>query len=490
MTKINFFCKFFLAFALFLVVSFQALQAKASDACKSDVKQKFAERFYNIYQEHLNYQASEASEIERSEDSVAAPLSSPPMPNATWSIGGTSALGYGDTTTSPLMEAIYCSENGQKIKDSRIKLYGWFNVGANASTSKSSFNIASNSGGNYPASYYNYSNQITLNQLVLNLERLPNTLQRNKIDYGFRISGIYGTDYKYTLSNKFLSNQYLKDHRKYGLYPAILYGEIFVPQIAKGLNIRVGRYLSIPDIESQLAPNNYVYSHSLLYTFDPFTREGIVATAKLNKNWTAQFELSNSADVTVFDKKNRKLSFGTCLNWTSDQGNDNFYPCISGINSGNYGYDNVQMLVATWYHKFNNKLHTASEGYYMWQRNVPNVNHPNAPKIIAGTSGAQCSSNQPSCTASAFAGLNYLVYQLGDKDYLTLRNEFFKDVAGQRTGYKTLYTEHLIGWGHSIGDVITLRPELRFDHSYDTKAYDGGRKSSQWVVAADAVVKF
>ena len=34
------------------------------------------------------------------------------------------------------------------------------------------------------------------------------------------------------------------------------------------MDIRVGRYISLPDIEAQLAPNNYTYSHSLLYTFD------------------------------------------------------------------------------------------------------------------------------------------------------------------------------------------------------------------------------
>ena len=49
--------------------------------------------------------------------------------------------------------------------------------------------------------------------------------------------------------------------------------------------MRVGRYISIPDIEAQLAPNNITYSHSLLYTDDPYTQNGVVSTTKLNKNW-------------------------------------------------------------------------------------------------------------------------------------------------------------------------------------------------------------
>jgi hypothetical protein len=35
---------------------------------------------------------------------------------------------------------------------------------------------------------------------------------------------------------------------------------VFIPQLAEGLLVRFGRYISIPDIEAQLAPNNYMYS--------------------------------------------------------------------------------------------------------------------------------------------------------------------------------------------------------------------------------------
>ena len=461
-----------------------------ASGCETRSQEGFAKRFYNTYKEHLKYTGENVAELEHNKDAVSPPLSSPPFPSATWNIGGTTPIGYADNTVAPLMDAIYCGENGQKIKDSRIKLYGWIDPGANLSSSKSHYDIASGTGGNYPAAYYPYPNQLTLDQVALDLERVPDTVQRDHIDYGFRLTGMYGTDYKYTYSNHLLSNQYLKDHKKYGFDPVMMYGEVYIPYVAKGLNIRVGRYISIPDIEAQLAPNNYSYSHSLLYSFDPYTREGVVTSLKLNKNWTLQGELSVGSDITIFDKRNRKLTPGACLNWTSDSGNDNFYPCINGINDGKYAYNNPQMLVATWYHKFNKKWHTATEGYYMWERKVPNVDDASAPPLITGSTGAHCRPGDATCRASVFSGLNYLVYQFAPKDFITLRNEFFKDSRGQRTGYKTLYTEHMIGWTHWIGDVITIRPELRFDHSYDVKAYDGGRKSSQYVLATDMIVHF
>ena len=66
------------------------------------------------------------------------------------------------------------------------------------------------------------------------------------------------------------------------------YGELFIPQVMEGLMLRLGRYISIPDIEAQLAPNNYMYTHSMTYTFDNYTNTGLDATLAVNKNWILQ----------------------------------------------------------------------------------------------------------------------------------------------------------------------------------------------------------
>ena len=46
------------------------------------------------------------------------------------------------------------------------------------------------------------------------------------------------------------------------------------------MNIRIGRIISEPDIEAQLAPNNLMASHSLLYGFDNYCQEGIFTTTR------------------------------------------------------------------------------------------------------------------------------------------------------------------------------------------------------------------
>src|SRR5262249_59314561 len=66
---------------------------------------------------------------------LPAPLDSPPFPTSDWPLGGSQLIGVPDTAVGPLMKWIYDGPNGQAWKDSRIKIYGLAEVGANASTS-------------------------------------------------------------------------------------------------------------------------------------------------------------------------------------------------------------------------------------------------------------------------------------------------------------------------------------------------------------------
>ncbi len=52
------------------------------------------------------------------------------------------------------------------------------------------------------------------------------------------------------------------------------YGLIYIPNVAQGMVIKFGRYISPPDIEAQLALDNYLYTHSLMFTFDCYTQTG------------------------------------------------------------------------------------------------------------------------------------------------------------------------------------------------------------------------
>ena len=431
-----------------------------------------------------------------------APLSSPPFPSADWPIGGTVEIGAPDYQTYPLMQAI--NEN-----KSRVKVYGWIDVGYNVSTS--------NKGkyANAPEAYDVIPNSIQLDQAALYIERLPNTVQNEHFDWGFRLANLYGLDYRYTTAYGVFSQQLLQKNNTYGDDPVMYYADFYVPQVAKGMDIRVGRYISLPDIEAQLAPNNYTYSHSLLYTYDCYTQQGVNTTTKLSNHWTVQAGVSAGCEAAPWSKY-AKLTGNVCASYTWMNGGDNLYFCANSLNSAKYSYNNLAAYYLTYYHRFNPTWHTSTEGWYQYERDVPNLCFglspcisygPNAniganagtitsPSLITGANGAQCNPGATHCYAPDFAIVNYIEHEWNrHHTSLTIRNEFFDDMKGQRTGTATKYSEHLVGFNFWLGSTVTFRPEVRLEHSYDKPAYDaptGGAptKTTQLTVAGDLIWHF
>jgi hypothetical protein len=410
-----------------------------------------------------------------------APLDSPPFPSGDYSVGGTPPIGAPDTQTYPLMEAI-------NHNHSRTKIYGWFNGGFNISTSNKG------DGANAPAAYFVNPNRIVPDQQVLYIERLPDTVQTDHVDWGFRVAQLWGQDYRYTTSKGVLSGQLLDHNHEYGYDPVMYYIDIYVPFVAKGMNIRMGRYISLPDIEAQLAPNNYTYSHSLLYTVDPYTQTGIVASIKVSDHWLVQAGFSDGNDVAPWTPDAQPTATA-CLDYTWSNGGDALYTCINSLNRGKYAYNNLQSFYETWYHKINSHWHTDTEAWYMYERDVPNIGGNLAPgqaplPTETGANGAFCSYGETRCFAPEVAVVNYLEYERDTHNYFSFRNEFVDDIKGQRTGYTTRYSEHLLSYGHWIGSTILFRPELRLEHSYDMAAYDLGTKKTQFIVAGDITYHF
>ena len=403
-----------------------------------------------------------------------APLESPPFPSSDWGYGGSSPIGVPDGNVYPLMTAL-------KMESSRTKVYGWVAGSVNASTSSKN---------NFPLSYDIFPNRVEMNQAVVYIERLPNTVQKEHFDWGFHVTGFYGIDYRFTTAKGYFSQQLLQKNHVYGFDPVLEYVDLYFP-VKQGLNIRVGRFLSVPGIEAQLAPNNYNMTHSLLYTIDPFTETGAIATLKLSKQWIVQAGISAGHDVAPWTV-DRKPSAIACVNYSTWSNHDNFYACANGINDGKYAYNNLQDYDGTWYHRFNAKWHTASEAWYMYEREAPNAagNVANPIPTETGANGAFCAAGELRCTAPEYAFVNYLNRQFSPKLFVGFRSDMLNDKKGQRTGIPGKYTENTLYATKYIGSTILLRPELRFDHSWDARGYDNGRARNQFFFGVDLIYKF
>jgi hypothetical protein len=274
----------------------------------------FFKRLYGAYVQELHEDG--ANEPEAPRRIPPAPLSSPPFPTADWNYGGSSVIGATNTANYPLMRAIYAGPNGEAWKASGVQVYGWIDPGFNLSTSKHS---------NLPAGYDIIPNRPELDQFVTYIERVPDTVQTSHVDWGFRAANFFGIDYHFTTAEGWLSQQLLKQHRLYGDDPVNLYGEVYFPKVAQGLNVRFGRYISLPDIEAQLSPQNYMYSHSLLYSYDPFTQTGLINTLKVNDRWLVNLGISAGNDIAPW-ARGAKASLTACVSYTFNNGQRQHIP--------------------------------------------------------------------------------------------------------------------------------------------------------------------
>ncbi|HJR10386.1 MAG TPA: outer membrane beta-barrel protein [Rhodanobacteraceae bacterium] len=411
-----------------------------------------------------------------------APFDSPPFPNPEWQLGGVPApIGVPDTnSTYPLEKALECTSPGQWMQRNRIEIFGWATPSANLSTSGFS---------NYPLSYNVRPNRLEFDQLVLNITRVEDTVQTDHVDWGFDISNLYGYDYHFTTMKGVFSNQLLNhpapnqplNGKIYGDDPMLFYGDLYIPWIAQGMVIRVGRWLSLPDIEAQFSPQNYLMTHSILYTVDPYTQMGVMTTTRLSPQWTFQIGVNAGNDTAPWNHAARP-ALQTCVRWVSADNNDMLYPCINNWNKSDYNYNNVQMFVVTWGHRFSRRVHMLTEAYRMYGRNIPGFGP-------GGTPGVAGSSPLPG-KAGAFGVVNYLNFELNSNNMLSFRNEFYDDEKGQRTGYATRYSSHTLGLTHWISQDLEIQPELRYEHSYDANAYDAGKKNYQVVFLIDAIVHY
>jgi Putative beta-barrel porin-2, OmpL-like. bbp2 len=428
-----------------------------------------------------------------------APIPSPPFPASDWPIGGTQEIGAPDYQSYQLQAAI----DGDPLKLSRIKWYGWAAIGANGSTNNrgnANRGIAANS----PSAYDVYPNTVVLDQLALYTERLADTTQTDHFDWGFRLTSLYGQDYRYTTSHGIFSQQLLVKNAQYGYDPVMAYADLYFPKLGQGADLRIGRYVSLPDIEAQLAPNNYSYSHSILYTYDCYTMVGANLTVRIDDHWTIQGGISPGCDTAPWTH-DAKLTGNVCLIYTWQKGGDALNVCDNTINDGKYAYNNLTAFYATWYHSINAHWHTDTEGWYQYMRDTPNMfwintgvpynpvtspwpenvsnnrflfpggpgSAPTTPSTL--NFGAVCENpnafftgtRASYCYAPEWAITNYVEHNFWNNTAsLNIRSEIVNDIKGQRTGTPGIYEEHMVGFDFWAGTTVTFRPELSYTHSF------------------------
>jgi len=288
----------------------------------------------------------------------------------------------------------------------------------------------------------------------------------------------------------------------------MVYTNLYIPGVAEGMQIIIGRIISEPDIEQQLAPNNLMASHSLVYAFDNYTMWGIWPEVKLNKNWLIQLGLASGVDTAPwaaakFHDPGCQPTGSCMIQWIGDGGHDSFYIGMNSLNNGKFGFNNLQECIESYSHKFNDIWWTTFEGQYMYTNGCttgPTENVPIEDGFYPTHTGR----------ATVYGAVNYTCCRLAPNAFLTIRNEGWNDPDGYRSGYSSPYSEHAIGITWWPNKILVIRPELRFEHAYKKNglesasgndnssgapevmysAYDNGTRQSQLTFVCDATFHF
>jgi len=450
-------------------------------------------RLYKAYYDEFfpSKKDNGGEEPEQPRRAMPSPWDSPPFPGSEYQGYPLIGVPAPDPGAYPIMKAIYGAntELSEWIKNSRISFQGWVNASGNWSTAKQS---------NVPASYWIVPNSYELDQLVFKLERYPDTVQTDHIDWGFRIIALYGMDYRYTTAGGWGSDQLLKHNLLYGWDPTEVYFNVYLPGFLDGTDIRVGRWIACPDIETQYSLDNYLGSHSLLFTVDTYTQTGVMLTQRLNEQWHVQVAVHSGTDMAPW-YKGSLFTGAAGVRWVAQDNNDAVYAWLNAINSAEFrhfeqygqplGHDNFNYFVASWEHRFNKDIHTKTESYYMWQRNAVVGGTPSAGPVQPFGGGGGIGMLIPGYTQS-YGVLNYTMFAFTRKDYFTVRNEWYKDESGYRLGTRGAYTSQTIGLSHYFNDLFVVRPEIGYYRNWTNPAFDNGAKHGIWIYGLDVTLRF
>lgn len=360
-----------------------------------------------------------------------------------------------------LLKSLQGTWPGWVLDDHRVQILGWTDA---------SFTASSATHDQLPMGFNYRANELLLQQNWLRIESPVVSSGTTQPTFGFRSDWILpGSDYRFTLARGLFDDQLTANDGSpstYGFDPVELYAEVYFPNVAHGLDIKLGRVFCQYGVETIDAPSNALFSHGYTFIYDPFTHTGLMATAKLTDTWTVQLGIMLGSDVFI-DPASEPYGMAT-FRWAPPGGRDTVL--LSFIfGSGRFNqieaFNNPNIVDLVYTHQLTSRLTYSFEGLGGYQTNVPAIG-----------------------TAHWFGLLNYLTLVLTPRLSGTMRLEFFDDIDGQRTGFAGLYTAATAGVAFKPRKELTIRPELRYDYNADSRPFEN--QHGLFTAAVDLIVRW
>ena len=169
---------------------------------------------------------------------------------------------------------------GTQLDGNNIAVYGWLEGSATASSAGIS---------NEPMAWNDRADRVLLQQMFIRVERTVVTTGTTMPTWGFRPDLLVGSDYRFTLPRGIFNGQLVNQNptqNLYGIDPVEFYGEVYIPNVQQGLDIKVGRLYAPFGEESIEAVSTPLVSRSYTFNSGPeFTNTGVLATLTIDPVW-------------------------------------------------------------------------------------------------------------------------------------------------------------------------------------------------------------
>jgi Putative beta-barrel porin-2, OmpL-like. bbp2 len=374
----------------------------------------------------------------------------------------------------------------QEEAKSRLAIYGWVESSFTGNVDGPDDNQ------NFGRLFDDRSNEFVMNQAVVTAERALDP--KVGLDWGFKLQLMFGTDARYIHSLGLLNHT-----MGTGLYQADIpeaYLSLHLPILTEGgLDMKLGKFVTLEGAETIDPRTNAFYSHTYIFNFGiPLNHTGALFTLHA-KSWLDLIAGVTRGVNTSIDDNNDSAAFHGGIGLNLNEGK---IVVLASTHIGPETFNddsNLRYLsdvTITW--KITDKLTSITDINYV---------------------------RDDGADADGYGVAQYLTYAINDRLTAKIRGEIWRDDQGfyvaqfadpgdpiraldgeptidPRTvgGGRTTYGALTIGL-----DIkppvpkpltgLTIRPELRVDHSFsDTRPFNDSSDDTMFTAAIDAIITF
>jgi hypothetical protein len=247
------------------------------------------------------------------------------------------------------------------------------------------------------------SNEPLLNQFVLTAERTLDPKMSDRFDWGFKAQFLYGSDARYIHSTGLLDLT-TNDTVQPDIPEAWLLAHFPITGTAGGLDLKVGKFVTLEGAETIDPRPNVFYSHSYIFNFGiPLNHTGILTTFHPVKGLDLYAGVTRGVNTSVTDN-NSSLAFHGGVGLTFLDGK---LTALATTHVGpenaddNHDYRYLSVVTLTW--KATDKLTSITDLNYIYEESVD---------------------------AEGYGIAQYLTYAINDWFSVGVRGEVWRDADG------------------------------------------------------------